>query len=998
MQQENNYNRIEAKDVLDATNNGLDIILYLYPQAQEGVMNKKHKFKLRDTEKTASANLYQNRDDQTWLVTDFGGDGVRRNGIMCWAFEKNISFVEALYEVAAKFNVAGRTDDGKDLPRSMYSEAPADPDIPENKWTWEARTSFTDFEIETILSANTLKFVKWKNADETIAKDAYARIVAKFEYYRWRSLISYSIVKNGKKMTFSATDEYPMFIINEGKHQKLYQPKHPDKGKRFLYIGEKPKHFIHGLEQLEKLYNKKKEEQLDDDDDDEDTDKKKKEYKLDEAIICSGGSDAINVALLGYQVLWLNSETEGLQEWQYKKLDNMVEKLYQLQDIDHTGKASAHKMAMAYLDIYTIELPERLREKRDARRNPCKDLRDYLNHWDRWDFKQLFDTALPYRFWERTPNYAGRGDKQVFVGYKYTYRIIQGNNFLSKNGFGRLVINEKKNEWIYVQRTGNVVREVDAGMIQDYLHSFLEHGYYDLELREAMASSGRLNESTLSGLKVMDIDFTDFTPTSQFIFFKNKAVEVTPGGIKYHQPGAVNKFIWEDELHNHSIEAVKQAPFEITRDPDLGTYYIKINDTTCPYFKYLIQTSRMHWRTEMETGEKYKALTPAEQDDYKIKYHCCIDGPNLSPEEVEEQKQHLINKLFVIGWHLHRYKDPTKGWFSFAMDGKMSEDGKSHGGSGKSLTFDRALRIMLPKNMVINGRNAKLVEGEFKYDGVNDHTRYVLVDDAFEYLKLDQFYVDVSGDMEVNPKGKTKFTIKYERAPKLAFTSNYIPRDVGPSTERRILYYVVSDYYHNKGESDDYLEHRTPKTDLGLSLFTDFDRDQWNSFYNVMLHALQFFLTTDEKVRPAMDNVNRRQLLAMMGENFHEWANAYFNPDTGRLDKYFVREEAYKMFNLASKTDITSQAFKKKLAAWAKYYNFIFNPKEYLGKNKNNIQKMEVRVFKQASNTWEPVVGAAKEPKEVFFIQTRDALPADPFVGWPEVIDDPAAGDDRVDF
>lgn len=984
MEQTSNY--IEAKDVLDATNNGLDIILYLYPQAEASVHEKKRKFKLREDEKTASVNLYQLKpeDGSTWLVTDFGGDQQPRNGILSWMLERGVDFVTALREIAGKFNIAGRSDEQEQV-RAAYSEEPANPDTPENTWDWEARKEWTDFEIESILSKNTLKSLKWKDKQQNLADEAYSKIVGKFEYYRWRSLVNYSLVKSGKKMTFSATDEYPIYLINEGTHQKLYQPKHPDKGKRFLYIGKKPKYFIHGLEQLEKLYNKNKEDQeVDDAWESEDSDKKKKAYKLDDAIICSGGSDAINVALLGYQVLWLNSETEPLQEWQYKELANKVEKIYQMQDIDPTGKASAHKMAMAYLDIYTIELPEELKEKRDARRNPCKDLRDYLNHWDRWDFKQLMDTALPYRFWERTPNYVGRGDKQVFVGYKYTYRVIQGNNFLTKNGFGRLVIDEKKNEWIFVQRVGNVVREVDAGIIQDYLHDFLERGFHDIELREALHNSSRLNSSSLEGIKKVDIDFTDFTPTSQFIFFKNRTVEVTPEGMKFHKPGTVSKYIWDDEVHKHHIEPVKEPPFIITKDPDLGTYSIDIKDKDCPFFKYLIQTSRIHWRTELEQGDKFKNMTPVEQEQYAKDNHCVINGPNLTDEEIEEQEQHLINKLFIIGWHLHRYKAPDKGWFSFAMDGKMSEDGKSHGGSGKSITFERALSIMLPKNMVINGRNAKLVEGEFKYDGVNKHTRYVLIDDAFEYLKLDQFYVDVSGPMEINPKGLKKFTIPYEMAPKIAFTSNYIPRDIGPSTERRIMYYVVSDYYHNKGETDDYIQHRTPKTDLGMSLFTDFTREQWNSFYNLMLHALQFFLTTDEKIKPAMENVNNRQLLAIMGENFREWADAYFAPETGRLDKYFIREEAATMFNKANKSDITAQFFKKKLAAWCRFNHFIFNPKQYQGKNKNIMVKVEVRTFKTSSNSWEPVPNVPKETKEVFFIQTRDELPKDPNIGHPE--------------
>ncbi|MBS7565135.1 hypothetical protein KHS38_12040 [Mucilaginibacter sp. Bleaf8] len=977
-----NTNYIEAKDVLEATNGGLDIILYLYPQAQASVLERKKKFKLRE-EKSASANLYQTKEDGVWLVTDFGGDSQPRNGILCWQLERSVDYVTAMREIAARFGILGQEKQEEKI-RAEYSEQPADPDAEENKWTWETRGSFTDFEIETIVSKHVLKSKRWKSAIEEEAKEAYTSIAGKFRYYRWHSLLSYSLVKNGKKMTFAATDEYPIYLINEGSHQKLYQPKHPDKSKRFMYLGEKPKHFIHGLQQLEKLYNERKENQdFDEDYDSDDTDKKKKDPKLEEVIICSGGSDAINVALLGYQVLWLNSETEILQPWQYrgeKGLASKVDKIYQLQDIDATGKAAAHKLALEYLDVYTIELPEELKEKRDSRRNPCKDVRDYLNHYTAADFERVVKSALPYRFWERKPNYEGRGDKQVFVGWKYIYRTLQANNFLQKNGFGRLKIGNKESDWIYVHRKDNIVRQVDAGMIQDYLHEFLEKGYHDIELREAMLGTSKLNETSLSRLKMVDIDFSDYTTNTQFIFFKNKTVEVTPTEIKYHQPNAVDRCVWERDVHKHGIYKLDEPPFIITKD-DLGVFDIEIKDTTCPFFKYLIQTSRIHWRKELE-GERLNALTPIQRDEYKIKYHCCIDGPNLTAEEIAEQKQHLLNKLFVIGWHLHRYKDPTKGWFSWGMDGKMSEDGRSHGGSGKSLLFDRALRHMLPQNLFINARNPKNVESEFKYDGMNEHTRYVLFDDCHEYFKVEMFYVDTTGDVEVNPKGKTKFNIPFAQAPKFAFTSNFMPRDLSPSTERRILYYVVSDYYHNKGESDDYLEKRTPKTDLGLSLFTDFDQEQWNLFYNTMLQALRFFLSTEDIVKPAMDNVNRRNLLNTMGENFHEWAKAYFNQDSGRLDKFIVKEEAHHMFNRANKSDVSAQLFKKKLIAFCKFYSYIFNPKEYQNKQCNIVQRMETRVFK--NNTWEVVPGSSNDSKEVIFIQTRPTLPADPRIGWPE--------------
>jgi hypothetical protein len=984
--QPNNY--IEAKDVLDSTNGGLDIILDLYPQAHICVEDKRKKFKMRE-EKSASANLHKTTDG-TWLVTDFGGDAKPRNGILSWMLERGVDFVDALRQIAAKYGIAGQ-EQVSEQNRAEYTEEPADPDIEDGLWTWETRGSFTDLEIETIISRNVLKHVGWKDAGETKHKEAYSTIAAKFKYYRWHSLISYSLIKNRKKMTFSATDQYPIFLIDEGKHQKLYQPKHPDKGKRFMYIGEKPKHFIHGLDQLEKEYNRKKAEHEEEDRYDEDgKEKKKKDFKLEEAILCSGGSDGINVALLGYHILWQNSETEGLQGWQYKDIAPKVEKLYQLQDIDHTGKTSSHKLALEYLEVYTIELPEELLLKRDGRGNPCKDVRDYLNHFTRYNFDRLVKSALPYKFWDQVPNYVGRGENQVFVGYKYVIRSLRAINFLHKCGFSRMPLAHDENDWIYIHKNGNVVRQVDAGIMQDYLHNFVKTGYHDEDLREAMLNTTRINEMVLQTIEYTQLDFTDYTPYSQFIFFKNKTIEITRTEIKHHRQGAVNRYIWKDEVHQHNISEIPEAPFIVTKDKLLGTYDIEVKDHNNPFLKYLIQTSRIHWRTELE-GERMHNLTPEQREQYAKDNHCVIDGPNLTPDEIDEQKQHLLNKLFVIGWHLHRYKDPTKGWFSWGMDGKMSDDGKSHGGSGKSLLFDRTLRLMMPKNVFINARDPKRVESEFKYDGLDENTRYVLFEDCYEHFKAEQFYVDTNGDIDVNPKGKTKYTVKFSQGPKFAFTSNFMPRDQSPSTLRRILYYVCSDYYHEKGDNGEYLERRTPETDLGLKLFDGFDYDQWNSFYHLMFYCIQFFLNTDEKIRPAMENVNKRNLLTLMGVEFHKWATGYFTEEAGTIDKFIAREEPQKAFNQINNYKITPQQFKTKLAAYCKFYGYILDPTKYQGKNDIIVKKMPAKTYRSGSDTWELETEKAKVAKEVFFIQTRDELPEDPMIGWP-------AEEDKLDF
>lgn len=988
-------NYIEAQEILDATNGGLDIIFQLYPQAMGSETQRNRKFKRRDDEKTASASLKQ-ADDGNWLVTDFGDDSKPRNAIQCFMIEKGLDYVAALKQLAIDYNIVSK-DTQAQLIRSLYSDRPALPEEKEGEFTWDIRTSYNDMEIETIISKNVLSYLGWKRplsgsvvnakgALSTTEEDRimapYNKIVAAFKEYNWHPLISYSLVRNRKVMTFASTEQYPIFLIDEGTHQKIYQPKHPDKQYRFMYAGEKPRDFIHGLDQLTKAYNirKKKleaeendakEMETDDDADSAKKGKKRESPKIDELILCSGGSDAINVALLGYRVIWLNSETAKLHQWQYDRIMIMIEKFYQLSDIDNTGKRMAHEMGMQYLDLFTIELPEALKKYRDARGNECKDLRDYMNHYTRKDFKQLVEFALPYRFWEKKARYEGRGESKYFAGWDYEFDNVQAYNFLLKNGFGRLSAGDKKTDWMYVRRVGNIVYEQHPNDIKNFIHNFLRERLHDKNLRNAMFRTTQLNEGSLSNLDVIDIDFTDNAADKQFVFFLNKTVEVTADEIKFHKAGSIDRFIWEEDLLKHHIEPVKQEPFTITRN-EFNEYDIQIHDKDCPFLKYLIQTSRVHWRKELEQRLEY-LFAPPDRQKYLEENHCTIAGSNLEVEEIEEQKAHLINKIFSIGYLLHRYKARNKGWFVWGMDNKINDDGKSHGGSGKSILFDMAMRTMMPKNFYMNGRNPKLTDDPHKYDGLSEHHRYILIDDAHEYIKMDAFYTDITGDIKVNPKGKQPYSIPFKQGGKLAFTTNYTPRDVGPSTERRMIYCVFSDYYHNKGESDDYRELRDPVTDLGLTLFTDFDREQWNSFYNLMLHCLKFFLGTEEKMKPAMENVNKRNLLSVMG-NLHDWALVYYSEVSGRLDTFCVREEAFTDYCYYNGKKITPQSFLGKLKAFCRYYGFVLNPIEHQDKNKKIIRKTEAKMYVASSNSWEPIPNAQKVPKEMFYIQTKNDL------------------------
>jgi hypothetical protein len=99
-------NYVKDTDIFDATNGGLEIITSYYPNAHDVITKTARQFKLRESEKTASASL-KLLENGVWVVTDFGGDAIPRNGVQVCALEENKSYGEACAILGARFNVKG---------------------------------------------------------------------------------------------------------------------------------------------------------------------------------------------------------------------------------------------------------------------------------------------------------------------------------------------------------------------------------------------------------------------------------------------------------------------------------------------------------------------------------------------------------------------------------------------------------------------------------------------------------------------------------------------------------------------------------------------------------------------------------------------------------------------------------------------------------------------------------------------------------------------------
>lgn len=927
---------VTPEQIYEVTNGGLDVILSYYPQAAECTQNHTKKFRVRPDDKTASASLKQ-VSGGIWVVTDFGGDQKPRNCIEVTRLQENCTFKEAVALIAAKFNIVA-PDMQREVFKAEFTSRDANDDEKDGEYFFDFKEEFTERELKELFAEKVIEhyqstYADWKQKLNEVC-----------EQNSFKSLVSFTQIKNRKAIISASTENYPIFLIDGDTFKKIYQPKNIDKQYRFRYTGTRPKDYIFGLKVLKEKYAQQIEK----------FNQGLSHYnQLEEVIICSGDRDSLNVAALGYNVIWLNSETAKLNWNTFKDLVKMCKSVYNLPDIDTTGKREGHELAMQYLEIKTIWLPDVLREHKDWRGNPCKDLRDYLRFYSHKAFKKLVETALPYKFWDV---------KVQDEGLKYRVNSLQMYNFLQRNGWHRFRLENEKEGYTYVHINNNVVKQVKPIDIRSYIHNFLEAEKKEIELRNTFYDTTRLNENSISNLQEIEIDFNDFDKHSQYMFFMNKTWRIDKAGVTEYLPSAVSKYVWENEVIKHRVE-VMEAPFVITENLQAdGTtlYDIEIKRKDCLFLNYLINASRIHWRKEFE-----EVWLPDEEQE-RLKYiqenKFNIAGPKLSPAEIQEQKMHLINKIYAYGYLLHRYKDSSRPWCVFAMDNKPSEEGESHGGTGKSIAFKSLCYFM--NSVQLDGRNRKLTDNPFVYEIVTEHTDYILIDDADQYLNFNFFFAPLTGSLTVNPKFGKQFIIPFEKVPKFAITSNYTLRQLDPSTERRILYTVFSDYYHFN-TNNEYKESRSPKDDFGKNLFQEFTPAEWNLFFNTAAYCCSTYLNFD-KIEPPLANVTMRNLMTEMGASFQEWADVYFSEGSGKRDELVSKNDAFEDFKKSSNSKLwSSQKFNKSLKAWCRFNHFELDPVELQNAQGRIIRKAIVKTFGRDGSVIEK-----KQSVEMIYIKT----------------------------
>jgi len=233
----------------------------------------------------------------------------------------------------------------------------------------------------------------------------------------------------------------------------------------------------------------------------------------------------------------------------------------------------------------------------------------------------------------------------------------------------------------------------------------------------------------------------------------------------------------------------------------------------------------------------------------------------------DNDQERYIYALGLIGYLLHNYKDPSRP-FSVIL-AEETEKEANGGGTGKGI-FVKALGYLL--NIVrVDGKNFKF-DKSFAFQRVDLDTRILAIEDTRRNVDFEGFYSIITEGITVEKKNKDELFIPYSDSPKVMFTTNYTIPNSGNHAKRRQKVLEFSSYF---GPS------RTPEDEFGHKLFDDWDKDEWNRFYNLMFEAVQGYLEFGVLEVKSSDKIKRKQIRVQFGEEFLEFLMGVYEEQPG---------------------------------------------------------------------------------------------------------------------
>ena len=200
----------------------------------------------------------------------------------------------------------------------------------------------------------------------------------------------------------------------------------------------------------------------------------------------------------------------------------------------------------------------------------------------------------------------------------------------------------------------------------------------------------------------------------------------------------------------------------------------------------------------------------------------------------------------------------------------------------------------------VDGKNFK-VDKSFAFQRVDLDTKILAIEDTRRNVDFEGFYSIITEGITVEKKNKDELFIPYKDSPKVMFTTNYTIPNMGNHAKRRQKVLEFCPYFGIA---------RTPEDEFGKKLFDDWDKDEWNRFYNLMFTSVQIYLESGVLEVVNSDKLHRKQVRVQFGEEFLEFLNIQKLETDVWITFEFMYNEFLKMTGF-DKKDYSMKRFSK---------------------------------------------------------------------------------------
>ncbi|MDO7174153.1 hypothetical protein [Mariniflexile sp. AS56] len=209
----------------------------------------------------------------------------------------------------------------------------------------------------------------------------------------------------------------------------------------------------------------------------------------------------------------------------------------------------------------------------------------------------------------------------------------------------------------------------------------------------------------------------------------------------------------------------------------------------------------------------------------------CIGKDPRCEDLTNEEKGAFLSFCCMIGYMCQTYKNPSFCPAIILSDADADDESRK-GGRGKSLLTKAISHV---QNSILKG-GVEFDSGyRHNFDDLHKSHRVYIIDDVLCNFNYDGIYTNVSGDISCGRKTISSVNIPFKYTPKFIITTNWAVRydSESESTNRRFYEYKFTNYFNKNFTPRDVFKH---------NLFDDWDKEEWNKFYNFIFYCVGSFL------------------------------------------------------------------------------------------------------------------------------------------------------------